>query len=166
MMNDELAHIGVLGMKWGHKKASGWSSSSTAKGENHVSKIGGRLATTINSLPKKNLGTEKKPSNHNTIGAKKEQVPNSADYNKKMSLKAKKLNTMSNEELRSLNDRLQLERTYKQLTTADVSPGRKFVTDLLVNVAKQTVTSYVSKQAGKGFEDLMKKVVPTTNTSN
>ena len=47
---------------------------------------------------------------------------------------------MSDSELRSKINRLQMEKQYKQLTSSEISVGRKFVQDVLTNAAKQTAT--------------------------
>lgn len=57
---------------------------------------------------------------------------------------------MSDSELRSKINRLQMEKQYKQLTSSEISVGRKFVQDVLTNAAKQTATHYVSKYMTKG----------------
>jgi hypothetical protein len=81
----------------------------------------------------------------------------SEDSKKKSELKKKKLRQMSNVELKSLNERLQLEKQYKELTKNEISAGRKFVTEVLAGAAKQTATTYASKYMGKGVEALLKK---------
>lgn len=79
----------------------------------------------------------------------------SDDHKKKIVLKRKKLSDLSNEELKTLNTRLQLERQYKDLTKQDLSPGKQFVRDLFTNSAKQTANNYVSKNMTKNFDELM-----------
>ena len=64
---------------------------------------------------------------------------------------------MSDTELRNRINRIQMEKQYMQLTAPDISPGKKFVKDVLTNAAKQTVTSYVAKYMGKGVEALIGK---------
>ena len=51
----------------------------------------------------------------------------SEDARTAKSLKKKKLNEMSNSELRKLNERQQLERNYKQLNKGQVAKGLAFV---------------------------------------
>lgn len=46
---------------------------------------------------------------------------------------------------------------YKQLTSSEISVGRKFVQDVLTNAAKQTATNYVSKYMTKGIDAVIKK---------
>ena len=64
---------------------------------------------------------------------------------------------MSDSELRSKINRLQMEKQYKQLTSSEISVGRKFVQDVLTNAAKQTATNYVSKYMTKGIDAIIKK---------
>ena len=52
----------------------------------------------------------------------------SEDARDAKSLKKKKLNQMSNFELRKLNERQQLERNYKQLNKSQVAKGLAFIT--------------------------------------
>lgn len=82
---------------------------------------------------------------------------NHPDHDRKVALKKKKLRQMSNEEIKALNNRLQLEKTYRELTQAEVSKGRKFVSEILGNAAKQTASTYVSKYMTKGVEGAFKK---------
>lgn len=83
----------------------------------------------------------------------------SEDHKKKTTLKKKRISEMSNSELKDLNNRLQLEKQYKDLTRAEISPGKKFVTDVLTNAAKQTASQYVSKYMSKGVDEILKKTM-------
>lgn len=65
---------------------------------------------------------------------------------------------MSDSELRSKINRLQMEKQYKHLTSSEISVGRKFVQDVLTNSAKQTATNYVLKYMTKGIDAVIKKV--------
>ena len=82
----------------------------------------------------------------------------SADHKTKMSLKKKKLSQMSNAEVKALNERLQLEKTFKDLNKADTHAGKKFVTDLLIGAGKQTAGVYAAKYMAKGAELLIKAI--------
>lgn len=66
-----------------------------------------------------------------------------------------KLRNMSDAELRSHINRMQMERQYAQLTKREVSAGRKFVTDVLLNASKQTATNYASKYMTKGIDAII-----------
>jgi len=79
----------------------------------------------------------------------------SEDAARKNQLKKKRVSEMSNAELKALNERLQLERQYKDLSSKDISAGRKFVQDILKDVGKEIV-----KESVKGIaKDTMKRTV-------
>lgn len=77
----------------------------------------------------------------------------SKDAKEKQNLKKKKVSEMTNDELRKLNTRMQLEKQYKELTPT--TKGRKIVTDLLVGAAKQTAQTYIQKYASKKIESII-----------
>lgn len=60
----------------------------------------------------------------------------------------RRVSDMSDEELRRAINRMQMERTYTQLTAKEVSKGRKFVNEVLYNSAK-TVAGDLTKEAMK-----------------
>lgn len=77
----------------------------------------------------------------------------SDDYKKTKPLRKKKARELSNEELKALTTRLQLERQFKDLNKKDVAKGQKFVTDILKEVGKE-----VAKTALKStIQEAMKK---------
>lgn len=79
---------------------------------------------------------------------------------KKVSSKQRRKNEMKNmsdAELRRRINRIQMEKQYMQLTEPQLSPGKKFVKDVLTNAAKQTVTNYAAKYMGKGMEALIEQ---------
>lgn len=132
----ELYHYGVLGMKWGVRKARRGSASKAPK----PSKSEKREAR-INSKAKKNNWSD--------------------DAKSAALLKGKKPSQMSNAELKKLNERLQLEKTYSQLNSKDKSAGKKFVMGVLNESAKQTASKYVSKYMSQGVEKLIGQAVQT-----
>jgi len=84
----------------------------------------------------------------------------SEDYAQKQKLKKKKIYEMSYSELQTLNNRLQLERSYKDLSKQDVSAGRKYVNDVLSNSSKQVVSNLAAKGMSKGLDILLNKAIP------
>jgi hypothetical protein len=106
-----LKHIGILGMKWGRRKA----------------KVSG---------------------------------PSSSDHKTSRSLKTKKLNELSNDELKKLTTRLQLEKQYKDLTKVELTGGKKIAAELLQGAGKQLASKYIANAAESGIKlvtDLLKK---------
>lgn len=104
---DFLAHYGVLGMKWGRRKNSSGS--------------------------------------YTTTGRKAKNKYESKDSKAVRKLRKKKLNQLSNDELKKLNNRLQLEKQFKELKRSDTSAGKKFVQELLISTGKSAAQNLVSK---------------------
>lgn len=55
----------------------------------------------------------------------------SDDHLKKVTLRKKKIYEMTNAELKSLNERLQLEKQYRDLRKSDLSKGKNYVNRIL-----------------------------------
>ena len=81
----------------------------------------------------------------------------SEDAKRKDTILKKSIREMSDKDLKDITSRLQLEKQYRDLTKKEISPGRKFVTELITNAAKETAKTYVTKYMNKGMEELMKK---------
>ena len=76
----------------------------------------------------------------------------SADHTSSRTLKKKKTSQMSNEELKKLAARLQLEKQVKDLSKKELTGGKKVVMDILGGAGKQTAITYVSKYMVKGID--------------
>lgn len=81
----------------------------------------------------------------------------SEDHIRAKSLKKKKLRQLSNDELRDLNTRMQLETQYKDLKKKNISSGRKFANEVLRESAKKTASSYISAGMKKGINVAVEK---------
>ena len=108
--SDELYHYGVLGMKWGVRRAKGSSSKSSSK--------------------------------------RKSKTEIHEDYKRAHSKKSVK--SMSDKELRDINNRLNMEQQYSKLTEKKKSAGRKFVTGVVLASATAIATKYTSKYMDDG----------------
>lgn len=117
---NELRHYGVKGMKWGVRKArpSSGKHSSKTNAQRIYERVAGKKGTS-------------KPATK--VSSRPEK---------------RRISDMSDEELRKAINRMQMERTYAQLTAKEVSKGRKFVTEVLYNSAK-TVAGDLTKEAMK-----------------
>lgn len=71
----------------------------------------------------------------------------SADSKTAETLRRKSLSEMSNKELQTLNQRLNLERQYNSLTEKKTSRGAKIVKDALAEIAKEQLKDAVKKYA-------------------
>jgi hypothetical protein len=67
----------------------------------------------------------------------------SEDYKTKVKLSKKSLKELSDSELKKLNSRLSLEKSYKKLTKKEKSKGKKIVEGILLGVATEAATKYV-----------------------
>ena len=143
-MDDKtLAHIGILGMHWGHRQ-----SSPTSGSKNAHQKFQEEL---------RNLKSSGKASDANIIAAAKRYDENRAaekaakakpkpidttsdDHQQATILKNKKVSEMSNAEIKKLAERLQLEKQYADITESQKGVGEKAIREVLMNSAKQAVT--------------------------
>jgi uncharacterized surface anchored protein len=119
----------------------------------HYGKIGmhwGRRSGRSGTLSKKMGAKLSEMKTHST---------DSEDFKQKQTLKTKKIREMSNADLQTLNTRLQLERSYKDLSKQDMSAGRKYANDVLVNSSKQALSNVVIKGMSAGLDSLLKKAI-------
>ena len=88
-------------------------------------------------------------------GRKRQKVHAHEDYNKAHS--GKSVKEMSDKELRDVNNRLNMERQYVQMTTKK-GIGSKFVTGVLAVVGTELAKEYVKKYAKAGIDKVPKMV--------
>lgn len=104
-MEKELKHVGILGMKWGKRKAEG-------------------------SGP-------------------------SPDHLQARTLQKKKLAEMTNDEIKKVSNRIQLERTYKDLTTRKRTPQEEAARKLFQEKAMKIAAPFVSAALTVGMQVLV-----------
>lgn len=101
------------------------------------------------------------------VRRKRGRPSGSSDHVKASKLKKKKLSEMSNDELSTLNKRLELEKKYKDLTSKDISGGKKAALNILGRLGNSLLNKAIeeaSKQAIKqvlkvaGLEEIKDKV--------
>lgn len=100
----ELAHVGVLGMRWGVRKDSSGSTDSGSSGKGS--------SGTMNSKTVKGQSGDKL-----------------AQKTRKQVLKNRRV--VSDEELTSMVNRLQMEKRLVELASKDVEPGKAVVNDIM-----------------------------------
>ncbi len=127
---NQLYHYGILGQKWGVRRYQREDGTRTPAG-------------------KKREG--------NRQGTPKDK-PKSSDHMKSRVAKDKATEGLSNEELRKLNERLQLEDTYKRLTAADVKKGESWVKQSIATAGQQALTEF-SKGVFLGSAKLLVKEI-------
>lgn len=105
---NQMYHSGVKGQKWGIRRFQNEDGTRTPAG---------------------------KKQDLNRHGTTKEK-PKSADHVKSQQAKAKGSDGLSNDELKKLNERLQLEDTYKKLTAEKMAKSESWVKDSLAKSGK------------------------------
>ena len=83
---------------------------------------------------------------------KTKKGPPSEDYKRMLDMKKRGTKNLTTSELRELTGRMQLEKQYKDLSKASVSAGRKYTTDLMKEIGKETVKGTVKKGIGSSVK--------------
>jgi restriction endonuclease Mrr len=99
----------------------------------------------------------RRKSSGSASGATVIRTRNSEDHDKTVALKQKKLSELTNEELKTYTQRMNLEKQYKELSKADISPGKKFVKDFIGNQAKSALNQIATAQTKKLVDEILKK---------
>lgn len=135
MTENELLHYGVLGMKWGVKKAR-------------------KSSDTVDETRKKSNTQNSNTQKSNT------QNSNTKQQSKKFVTKKQRqkqimedLNSMSDKELRERLNRIQMEQQYIRMMTPEKSAAKKQVEQFLINegrnLASQMLREQIRKQTNK-----------------
>lgn len=167
-MEYELYHHGTKGMKWGIRRYQNKDGSLTPAGRKRYSSEAARLKErekVIKTKERTNAKIEKLKSKEAELDAREKALTKSKTSTKSDSKpdsvettpKQKSVKDMSDDELRTVVNRMQLEQQYRNLNPQKVSAGRKFAegiaTKVLIpaatEVGKKLVTEMLKQAAGK-----------------
>lgn len=124
----DLKHYGIIGMRWGHRKGRG--PVPVGKGIGGAAReVGGLLKdAALDDISKaRSLGRKVASA----VRAQSPSVRASEDHKIAQMLKKKRVSELSNDEIRKITTRLQLEKQLKDITAADKARGGRFIKGLL-----------------------------------
>lgn len=132
-----LAHYGIMGMKWGVRRYQNADGSLTAAGKERYGSDGKVGGGSVSAKAKTAKNILKSDSGSRSSKALKEA-------------RRKDMDELSTQELREINNRLNEEQRYLNLTRGMTSDGKKFVKEISKNVATGIITG-IAIEAGKKF---------------
>lgn len=150
-----LAHYGVLGMKWGRRRAKKYTQRAasnreqakgltdeansyrkeakyaTGKKRAQLNKMADQASNEAKSYSSKAKAQEQKANNltkkYSSSTKQNKQRNYSDDHKETRAIKKKKVSEMSNEELKKVNTRMELEKKYNTVNTVTVSKGAAYL---------------------------------------
>lgn len=128
MTENELLHYGVLGMKWGVKKAR--------KSSDTVDETRRKSNTQNSNTQKSNT------QNSNTKQQSKKFVTKKQRQKQIM----EDLNSMSDKELRERLNRMQMEQQYIRMMTPEKSAAKKHVEQFIINEGRNLASQMLREQ--------------------
>ena len=131
-----LAHYGILGMKWGVRRYQNADGSLTSEGKERYGS-GKDVKGSISTKAKTARNILRSDSGSRSSKALKEA-------------RRKDMDELSTQELREINNRLNEEQRYLNLTRGMTSSGKKFAAQLGTSIATGIITG-IAIEAGKKF---------------
>lgn len=156
MDNTELKHWGVKGQKWGVRRYQNKDGSLTPAGQKRYNKEMEKLKAEekiLKSKARTQAKLDKLDSKRQELDELRKKVDGIKEKHKNKSEtkpSKKSVKDMSDEELRSVINRIDMEKRYSDLTAPQKSKGNKFINTILKDVAAPAATD-LAKQLAKSF---------------
>lgn len=162
--NDELIHYGILGQKWGVRRYQNKDGTLTNAGKKRYDSEMDKLKKEERILKNKQR-TKAKFDNLESKRKEIDELRKKIDDSKKKNVdndesKKKSYKSMSDEELRAVVNRMQLEQQYKNLSPKQISLGKKFADTVTTNIilpgvidlGRQLFKTAITKKANEMFK--------------
>lgn len=156
-MEYEFCHSGIKGMKWGIRRYQNPDGSLTAAGRAHygVGKERGRITAS------KKVDQEKKKTRVEANIVRKQadqkKVQEQQELRRYEELRRTPAKRLSEQEIKELSARLQMEKSYKDLLKQTEDPklfdGKKFVVDILQSSGKTIITGLITYGVGTAINN-------------
>ena len=133
--NNYLAHFGIMGMKWGGRRYQNPDGSLTPAGKERYGS--GEKVTKSSEGVKKLKNVLKSDSGSRSSKAYREA-------------RKKDIDELSTSELKEINNRLNEEKRYQDLTKGNISDGKRFAKEMARNIASGIVVG-IGIEVGKKY---------------
>lgn len=161
-MEYEFCHSGIKGMKWGIRRYQNPDGSLTAAGRAHYGVSGerGKAARSNKTNQAKNQ-QEKQSARIESRNASKEAMQKKEREQQELrryeELRRTPAKRLSEQEIKELSARLQMEKSYKDLLKQTEDPklfdGKKFVVDILQSSGKTIITGLITYGVGTAINN-------------
>lgn len=135
-MENNLQHHGILGQKWGVRRYQNKDGSLTKLGKTRASSL---VSTQKRKLP---IGTKVDGPLESKIPYGARTLKDSVKKERKEASKNRR--NLSDADLKKRIERMKLEKEMKDLTDADLSPGKKFINEILSTSGRRVATTVVT----------------------